>query len=457
MAAVKPLAASGRTPPHSLAAEQAVLGGVMMSPSAWDRLGGTLSSEDFYEPVHRTLFKGIEALAADKRPPDYVHLIEWLTSRSLLNEAGGRDYLASLSDNVPSAANVLHYARIVKDTSMLRQLNAVCSEIAARAYDPEAGGVEQKLVQAEQDIFKLGQHRLIKADHGRPLKELLGEVLERIEKPPAGLDTGFTDFDELVSGGLGKGELIIIAGRPAMGKSALAINIAEHAAVKDKRKVVVFSMEMSSHMLATRILSSMARVDQQLLRTGKLQGEDWTRLAAAATQLQEAPIYIDDTPALSPALLASLCRRMASELNGLDLVIVDYLQMMRVPGMSDKRVAEISEISRSLKELAKELNVPVVALSQLNRSVEHRNEHRPMMSDLRESGAIEQDADLIVFIYRDEVYEKDNSKHKGQAELIIGKQRNGPIGTALLAFLGRYTRFENLAKQDYSGHPQDFI
>ena len=455
MAAVEPVAAAGRTPPHSLAAEQAVLGGLMMYPPAWDDLAGLVGEQDFYHPAHRTIFKGIDALVSASRPPDFINLVEWLTSRKQLDDAGGRDYLAGLADNIHSAVNVVDYARIVRENSILRQLGEVGVDIARRASSPEAGDTQAQLSHAEQVIFKLAHSRGKAGDSIRSIGELLADAVDRIEHPAKGLNTGFKDLDELLAGGLMPGDLIIIAGRPAMGKSALAVNIAEYVALREQRKVAVFSMEMSSQMLAIRILSSMARVDQKLLRTGKLKEDDWTRLSSAVSQLHKAAIFIDDTPALSPAVLASMCRRIVRKEERLDLVIVDYLQLMRVPGMSDNRVSEISEISRSLKELAKELNIPIIALSQLNRSVESRTEHRPLMSDLRESGALEQDADLIIFIYRDEMYDK-NSKHPGEAELIIGKQRNGPTGTALLTFLGPYTRFENMAReQEYPEYAQD--
>ncbi len=455
MAAVEPVAAAGRTPPHSLAAEQAVLGSLMMHPPAWDELVELVAKQDFYHPAHRTIFGGIAALVSASRPPDFINLIEWLTSRRQLDDAGGRDYLAGLADNITSAVNVLDYARIVKENSILRRLGAIGIDIARQASAPEAGDAQKQLGRAEQEIFELAHSRGKAGDNVRSIGELLADAVDRIEHPAMGLHTGFKDFDELLAGGLMPGDLIIIAGRPAMGKSALAVNIAEYVALREQRKVAVFSMEMSSQMLAIRILSSMARIDQQLLRTGRLKEDDWTRLSSAVSQLHKAAIFIDDTPALSPGVLASMCRRIARQQDGLDLIIVDYLQLMRVPGMSDNRVAEISEISRSLKELAKGLNIPIIALSQMNRSADARIEHRPVMSDLRESGAIEQDADLIIFIYRDEMYDKD-TKHPGEAELIIGKQRNGPTGTALLTFLGAYTRFENMAReQEYPEYAQD--
>ncbi|MDD9824366.1 MAG: replicative DNA helicase [Gammaproteobacteria bacterium] len=440
-----------RVPPHSIPAEQAVLGGVLLHPASWDQIVELLSEEDFYHPGHRLLFRAIAALRAETRAADFLTLAEWLRAHGELEKIGGDAYLAELSEGTPSAANARDYALILRDCSVRRQLIESGTQIAATAYATGALSMEQLVDQAERSIFEIASNRMRGRDSYRTLANVLAGALDRIDELKdknshiTGIATGFHDFDELTSG-LQPSDLIVIAGRPSMGKTAFAMNIAEHAAIREERKVAIFSMEMSGQQLATRMLASLAHVNQQKLRTGQLHPDDWKNLDCAIKLMERAPIFVDDTPALSPTALSGCCRRMARE-RGLDLVVIDYLQLMHIPGSVENRATELSGISNALKALAKELDIPVVALSQLNRSVEQRTDHKPLMSDLRESGAIEQDADLIAFVYRDEVYHED-SPDRGTAEIIVGKQRNGPIGTVKLAFQARFTCFENLAKED---------
>ncbi len=442
---------SALVPPHSLPAEQAVLGGLMFHGPAWDQLSGKLIAEDFYHPGHILIFQGIEELRQQSVPVDFITLSEWLRTHGTLDKSGGTDYLAELVENVPGAANIQDYARIVREFSLQRQLALAGAEIVSVARSPKGEGARSLLDRAEKMIFELSDRYLRGRRSYLSISSLLKVALNRIEQfqdsgSISGVATGFADFDELTAG-LQPSDLVIVAGRPSMGKTAFAINIAEHVALKGQKKVAVFSMEMPGEQLAIRMLASLARVDQRKIRTGRLREEDWSRLSSAVSLMQDAPIFIDDSPALAPLELSAACRRLAHEHGGLDLVIVDYLQLMHVPKSMENRATEISEISRSLKVLAKELNIPLVALSQLNRSVEQRPNKRPIMSDLRESGAIEQDADLVVFIYRDEVYDPESAE-KGVSEIIIGKQRNGPIGLVRLSFLGSYTRFENYVEDD---------
>jgi replicative DNA helicase len=443
-----------KVPPHSIEAEQSVLGGLMLDNEAWNKVSGHLIEGDFYRIEHRLIYRAVETLAGAAQPYDVVTIAEWLSNNNQLDKAGGVSYLATLVENTPTAANIEAYAAIVRERSVLRHLIQVGTEISGGAFNPEGRTSEQLLDQAERAVFEIAD-RTTRGQRGyRKLKDYLVTALERIDtlfqqdSPITGVATGFTDFDSLTAG-LQRSDLVIIAGRPSMGKTAFAINCAEHAAIREKQSVAIFSMEMPGEQLAMRLLSSLGRIDQHKIRTGKLGNDDWPRLTSAVGILSEAQMFIDDTPALTPSEIRSRCRRIARE-HGLGLVVVDYLQLMQVPGNKENRATEISEISRSLKALAKELNVPVVALSQLNRSLEQRPDKRPRMADLRESGAIEQDADVIVFIYRDEVYD-DDSPDKGIAEIIVGKQRNGPIGTVRLTFLGQYTRFENFASDGYGG------
>ncbi len=441
-----------KIPPHSIEAEQAVLGGVFLDKEAWDKVAERVREDDFYRKDHRIIFRAISQLSDEGMPYDIVTVAEWLENHHLLEDAGGMRNLAALAENTPSASNISSYADIVRKRSILRQLIHATTDINDTVFNPQGRSSEQILEFAEQTVFEIAESETRGRKSYQFIKEYLKDALDKVDElfhkdsPITGVATGFDDLD-LKTAGLQKSDLIIVAGRPSMGKTALAINVAEHAAIKEKKSVAVFSMEMPGEQLAMRMMSSLGRIDQHKVRTGKLEDEDWPRLTSAVGILQETRMFIDDTPALTPAELRARCRRIARE-HGLDLIVIDYLQLMQVAGTSENRATEISEISRSLKAMAKELNVPVIALSQLNRSLEQRTDKRPVMSDLRESGAIEQDADVILFIYRDEVYD-DESPDKGIAEVIIGKQRNGPIGKVKLAFRGQFTRFENYV-EDYA-------
>ena len=441
-----------KVPPHSIEAEQSVLGGLMLDNNAWDQVSDIITEEDFYRRDHRLIFRSIAELAGQLNPFDVVTLSENLNNNNQLENAGGLGYLGTLAQNTPSAANIKAYAAIVREKSVLRQLIHIGTEISNSAFQTEGRGSDELLDGAEKLVFQIAEQGARGKRGFTSIKDLLVKAVDKIDtlfrsdSPLTGIPTGFSDFDEMTSG-LQNSDLIIVAGRPSMGKTTFAMNMAEHAAIKTKLPVAVFSMEMPGEQLAMRMMSSLGRIDQHKVRTGKLNDDDWPRMTSAVSLLAEAPLFIDDTPALSPNDLRARSRRLARE-HGLGLIVVDYLQLMQVTGNRENRVNEISEISRSLKSLAKELSVPVIALSQLNRSLEQRPNKRPVMSDLRESGAIEQDADLIVFIYRDEVYNED-SPEKGTAEIIIAKQRNGPIGTTRLTFLGQYTRFENFISNAY--------
>ena len=441
-----PATAALKTAPQSIEAEQSVLGGLMLDNDAWDKIADLLVEEDFYRQDHRLIFRAISELSAKSSPFDVVTLSEQLSKTQQLDNVGGLAYLGTLAKNTPSAANIAAYAKIVRERAILRQLIQAGNKISESCYQPEGRGSEEILDQAETLVFKIAEQGARGKRDFTPIKDLLVKAVDRIDalfqqdNPITGVATGFTDFDDMTSG-LQPSDLVIVAGRPSMGKTTFAMNIAEHAALKTQLPVAVFSMEMPGEQLAMRLLSSLGRIDQHKLRTGKLEDDDWPRLTSAVGLLAEAKMFIDDTPAMTPNELRARSRRLARE-HGLGLIVIDYLQLMQVGGRSENRTNEISEISRSLKGLAKELNVPVIALSQLNRSLEQRPNKRPVMSDLRESGAIEQDADVITFIYRDEVYNED-SPDKGTAEIIIGKQRNGPIGTCRLTFMGQFTRFEN--------------
>lgn len=445
-----------KIPPHSIEAEQSVLGGLMLDNTAWDKVSELLKEEDFYRGEHQRIFRVLSNLSRRNQPFDVITLAEELKNLKELENVGGELYLFELAKNTPSVANIAAYAEIVRERSVLRQLVVATHEIADLAFNPEGRDSKEILDKAESRIFKIAEQR----NRGAgpiDISTLLARATERIDvlfhsdQSVTGLPTGFADLDEITSG-LQNGDLVIIAGRPSMGKTTLVINIAEHIAIKSAKPVLVFSMEMPGESLAMRMMSSLGHIDQHRVRTGKLTDEDWPRLSSAVSMLSEAPLFIDDTPSMSPAELRARARRLARMHHGqLGLIVVDYLQLMQVPGFRENRVTEITEISRGLKALAKELNVPVVALSQLNRSLEQRTDKRPIMPDLRESGAIEQDADLILFIYRDEVYHED-SPDKGTAEIIIAKQRNGPIGKIRLTFLGQYTRFENFVPVAYNSN-----
>lgn len=433
--------------PHSVEAEQSVIGGLMLDNATWDQIADRVNGVDFYRRDHRLIFETISALAERSEPFDVVTIAEYLENHGDLGDAGGLGYLSALADNTPSAANIGAYADIVRERSIMRQLIHAGTQVANAGFNPEGRRAKDLLDHAEQLVFEIAE-RGSRAQQGFvAIKSLLTKAVDRIDdlfqrdEPITGLSTGYHDLDDMTSG-LQPSDLVIVAGRPSMGKTTFALNMAEHIAIKTARPVAVFSMEMPGEQLALRMMSSLGRIDQQKVRTGKLSDDDWPRITSAVTMLAEAPMFIDDSPALNPTEVRARARRLKREQGDLALVVVDYLQLMQAPGAGDNRTAEISEISRSLKALAKELNVPVVALSQLNRNLEQRPNKRPVMSDLRESGGIEQDADLIVFIYRDEVYNPESSD-KGSAEIIIGKQRNGPIGMVRLTFLGQYTRFEN--------------
>jgi replicative DNA helicase len=444
-----------RVPPHSVEAEQAVLGGLMLDNRTWDAIADRLVADDFYRRDHQVIFESIAELAAKSEPFDAVTLSEWLERKGLSEQTGGLAYLASLVRDTPSAANVKAYAEIVRERSTLRQLISVGGEIAASAYDPSGREAAEILDEAERRVLQIAESRNKTGSGFVHLRNDLGAVIDRLDMLAqnkgqlTGLSTGFTRLDEMTAG-LQKGDLIVIAGRPSMGKTTFALNIAENAAFgPQKAKVGVFSMEMSREQLAFRMVSSLGRVDQSRLRIGNVDDEEWARITMAIEMMKESNIHIDDTGALSPTEVRARARRLKRE-HGLDLIVLDYLQLMQVPGMKENRATEISEISRSLKALAKELAVPVIALSQLNRSVEQRTDKKPVSSDLRESGAIEQDADLIMMIYREEVYDK-NTTRKGIADIIITKQRNGEIGEVQLTFLGKYTKFENYVPESAYG------
>ncbi|RMH16670.1 MAG: replicative DNA helicase [Gammaproteobacteria bacterium] len=444
-----------RIPPHSVEAEQAVLGGLMLDNECWTDISDQLTEDDFYRHEHRLIFAATAALSRKHTPFDVVTLSEYLEQSGKLEEAGGLAYLGTLARDTPSAANIAAYAKIVREHSVLRQLIHVGTEISNHAFNPENREISELLDEAERQVLEIsnlaqkGKHSFQQID--QVLTHLAQKIddLSQQDSPITGLETGFADLDQLTAG-LQKSDLIIVAGRPAMGKTSFAMNIAEHACIHGKKAVAIFSMEMPEDQIALRMVSSIGRIDQHKLRTGKLHDDDWPKVSEAMGYLSESQLFIDDSAALTPMEVRARARRLARDVD-LSLIVIDYLQLMQVPGMRDNRVNEISEISRSLKALARELDVPVIALSQLNRGLEQRPNKRPVMSDLRESGAIEQDADLIMFIYRDEVYNED-SPDKGIAEIIVGKHRNGPIGTRRLTFLGQYTRFENFAQsQEYDG------
>jgi replicative DNA helicase len=442
-----------RVPPQSIEAEQAVLGGLLLDNSTWDAIADRLRAEDFYRRDHQQIFAAIAELSARSEPSDAVTLAEHLAAKGEAEETGGLAYLASLARDTPTAANIRAYADIVRERSLLRQLIRVSGEIAASAYGSEGRLATELVDEAERRVFEIAEQGRRSGSGFVPLRDILGATIDRLDMLHAnqgqltGVSTGYDDLDRMTAG-LQPGDLIIIAGRPSMGKTTLALNIAENAAIAANTPVAVFSMEMSREQLSMRMVSSLGRVDQSHLRTGNFGDEDWARINGAIAQMKTAPLYIDDSGALTPTEVRARARRLKRERGGLGLIVVDYLQLMQVAGTKENRTNEISEISRSLKALAKELHVPVIALSQLNRGVEQRTDKKPVMSDLRESGAIEQDADIIVLIYREEVYEPDTPR-KGIADIIIAKQRNGPTGEVHLTFLGKYTRFENLATGEY--------
>jgi replicative DNA helicase len=440
-----------RVPPHSIEAESSVLGGLLLDNSAWDRVGDLLVDNDFYRHEHKLIYAAIGALINASKPADVITVNEQLQNQGKADEMGGLGYLNSLAQFVPSASNIRRYAEIVRERSILRKLVSASDEIATNAFNPQGKAIDRILDEAEQKIFNIGEEGSRMKQGFQSMDTLVVELLDRVQEMAdnpndiTGVPTGFYDLDRMTSG-LQPGDMVVLAARPSMGKTAFAINIAEHVALNEGLPVAVFSMEMGASQLAVRVVGSIGRIDQGHLRTGKLSDDEWPRLTEAIEKLRTVSLHIDETPGLTPSELRANARRLARQCGKLGLIVVDYLQLMSGSGGSggDNRATELGEISRGLKMLAKELQCPVIALSQLNRSVEQRTDKRPMMSDLRESGAIEQDADIIMFIYRDDYYNKD-SKDPGVAEIIIGKQRNGPTGTVRLTFLKNLTRFESLA------------
>jgi len=445
-----------KVPPNSIEAEQSLIGGLMLDAQAWDKVADVVVSGDFYRKDHRLIFEAIARLIEDGSPCDVVTVSEYLDNRGELDQSGGLEYLATLANETPGAANARAYAKILRERSTLRALINAGNEIAGSAFTTEGRSASEILDEAERVVFEIAEQGARGKQGFKSLRQILPDAVDRIDLlhqsdgDITGISTGYHEFDKLTAG-LQGGDLVIIAGRPSMGKTTLAINIAENAAIGSKVPTAIFSMEMPSEQLAFRMISSLGRVDQTHLRTGRFPDEDWSRINTAVQLMSDAPIFIDDTAGLSPTEIRARARRLQRE-HGLGLIVVDYLQLMAVPGNKENRATEISEISRSLKALAKELSLPVIALSQLNRGVEQRTDKRPVMSDLRESGAIEQDADLILFIYREEVYNQDTPR-KGIADISIAKQRNGPIGDFPLTFVGRYTKFENWVPETYADEP----
>ncbi|CAM8652623.1 DnaB Replicative DNA helicase [Burkholderiales bacterium] len=447
-----------RLPPHSIEAEAAVLGGLLIDNTAWDRVGDILRPNDFYRAEHRLIFESITRLIDQARPADVVTVFEALQSVGQADPAGGLPYLNALATETPSAANIRRYGEIVRDRAVLRQLISVSDDIATTALNPEGRETRQILDEAESKIFHIGEEGARGSNSIVPFDQIIKKVVKQVDElarnpnpsDVTGVPSGFIDLDQKTAG-MHAGDLIIVAGRPSMGKTSFALNIGEHVAVDQGLPIAVFSMEMGAEQLALRMLCSVGRIDAQRIRTGRLHEEDWDRMTHAVQRMTGVQVHIDETPGLNPLELRSRARRLHRQSGGLGLIIVDYIQLMSGTSSNENRTTEISEITRSLKGLAKELGCPVIALSQLNRTVEQRTDKRPVMSDLRESGAIEQDADVILFIYRDEVYRPD-SPDKGVAEIIIGKQRNGPIGTVRLTFLGQFTKFDNHAPPPPSGY-----
>jgi replicative DNA helicase len=445
-------------PPHSLEAEQSLIGGILLDNTAWERIADLVNEADFYRDDHRRIYRHIAKLIDLGKPADVVTVFESLEKSGEAEQAGGIAYLAEIANSTPSAANIRRYAEIVRERSILRKLVAVGDEIAASALAPSGKDAKVLLDEAEAKVFEIAEAGARHSSGFVPIQPILKQIVDRVQElydrdnpsDVTGVPTGLVDLDAITSG-LQPSDMIVVAGRPAMGKTTFALNIAEHIAVECRLPVAIFSMEMPGTQLATRFISSIGRIDQSKIRSGRLSDEDWQRLTAAMGKLYDAPIYIDETPGLNPIDLRARCRRLARQCGKLGLIVIDYLQLMSSTRESDNRAAELSDISRSVKSLAKELHVPIIALSQLNRSLEQRPNKRPVMSDLRESGAIEQDADIIMFIYRDEVYNPD-SPDKGTAELIIGKHRNGPTGMVRMTFIGESTRFENYAGGPVGGY-----
>ncbi len=441
-----------RIPPHSLEAESSVLGGVLLDNSSWDKIGDLLAEEDFYRYEHRLIFGAIHSLMNAARAADTLTVFEHLKAQGKAEEAGNIEYLNSLAQYIPSESNIRRFAEIVRERAMLRKLLSVSEEITTSAMNTGGRAVPTILDEAEQKIFNVGEESARKRQGFQKMDTLGSTLLDRVKEMAAnpndvtGVPTGFIDLDRMTSG-LQGGDLIVLAARPSMGKTALAINIAEHVALNEGLPVAIFSMEMGAAQLVVRIVGSLGRIDQNRLRTGKLQPDEWSRLIETSDRIGKSSMFIDESPGLTPSELRANARRLSRRCGKLGLIVVDYLQLMSGSNGTDgdNRATELGEISRGLKMLAKELQCPVIALSQLNRGVEQRTDKKPMMSDLRESGAIEQDADVIMFIYRDDYYTKELSKEPGVAEIIIAKQRNGPTGSVKLAFLKNITKFESLA------------
>lgn len=448
-----------KSAPHSIEAEQSVLGGLMLDNEAWDNVAERVISDDFYLRSHRLIFHAMHTLVGKEKPIDLVTLSELMEQTSELEQVGGFAYLLEIQKNTPSSANILAYADIVRERALVREMIGVANEIAESGYDTQGRSSAELIDIAESKVFKIAEMRAKSNEGPNGIKNVLEKTLERIEflskqtnfDGVTGVSTGYHDLDRMTTG-LQPSDLIIVAARPSMGKTTFAMNLAEHAALNEDKPVVIFSLEMPAEQIMMRMLASLSRVDQTKVRTGNLDDDDWARLASTMGMLSEKNnMYIDDGSGLTPTEVRSRSRRIAREHGGISMIMVDYLQLMTVPGMSENRTLEIAEISRSLKALAKELKCPVVALSQLNRSLEQRSDKRPVNSDLRESGSIEQDADLIMFIYRDEVYHPEGEK-RGLAEIIIGKQRNGPIGSVELKFHGALSRFDNYTRHDVEEH-----
>ncbi|KFZ30262.1 DNA helicase [Pseudidiomarina salinarum] len=448
-----------KTPPHSIEAEQSVLGGLMLDNQAWDTIAGELIGDDFYHRGHRLIFQAMHHLSERNLPIDLVTVSETLETTGELQDVGGFAYLGEIAKNTPSAANIRAYAQIVRERAVVREMIAVANEIAESGFDTQNRTSSELLDLAESKVFKIAEKRTNENEGPQAIAPILQRTVDRIDllsrsKNPngiTGISSGFYDLDRMTSG-LQPADLIIVAARPSMGKTTFAMNLCENVALKNDKPVLVFSLEMPSEQIMMRMLASLSHVDQTRIRNGQLKDEDWTRIASTINILKERNnIFIDDSSGLTPTEVRSRARRVFRESGGLSMIMVDYLQLMTVPGNNENRTLEIAEISRSLKSLAKELSIPVVALSQLNRSLEQRSNRRPINSDLRESGSIEQDADVIMFIYRDEVYNPETDE-QGVAEVIIGKQRNGPIGTVKLKFQGNLSRFDNLALSEPDGY-----
>ncbi|MGB0894906.1 MAG: replicative DNA helicase [Parashewanella sp.] len=440
-----------KMPPHSIEAEQSVLGGLMLDAEAWDKVAEAVVRDDFYSRSHRLIFDAMSKLVESGQPLDLVTVTEQLELMNQLDEAGGFAYISEITKNTPSAGNILSYAEIVRERAVVREMIRVAHDIADAGYNTEGRSSGELLDLAESKVFKIAEQRADANEGPEGIKSILEKTVDKIEElynnphnGVTGVSSGFGDLDNMTAG-FQSGDLVIVAARPSMGKTTFAMNLCEQAALHEEKPVLIFSLEMPSEQIMMRMLASLGRVDQTKIRTGRLDDDDWARVSSTmGIMLEQGKMYIDDSSGLTPTEVRSRARRIAREYGGLSMIMIDYLQLMQVPALSDNRTLEIAEISRSLKALAKELEIPVIALSQLNRSLEQRADKRPVNSDLRESGSIEQDADLIMFIYRDEVY-NDTSEDKGTAEIIIGKQRNGPIGRVRLTFQGQFSRFDNFA------------